>query len=70
MLFYVKGVCVCVCCTIIISNYAIALQLINGFTGHTVYQTEEQEPFISCCCLYEDLQTAAFGEKNGTVKVK
>ncbi|XP_034982780.1 apoptotic protease-activating factor 1 isoform X1 [Zootoca vivipara] len=45
------------------------LQLINGFTGHTVYQTEEQEPFICCCCLYEDIQTAAFGEKNGTVKV-
>uniref|UniRef100_A0A8D2LBJ4 Apoptotic protease-activating factor 1 n=1 Tax=Varanus komodoensis TaxID=61221 RepID=A0A8D2LBJ4_VARKO len=45
------------------------LQLINGYTGHTVYQTEEQEHFIACCCLSEDLQTVAFGEENGTVKV-
>ncbi|XP_061495490.1 apoptotic protease-activating factor 1 isoform X2 [Rhineura floridana] len=45
------------------------LQLINGFTGHTIYLTEGREPFICCCCLYEDLQIAAFGEENGTVKV-
>ncbi|XP_053113820.1 apoptotic protease-activating factor 1 isoform X3 [Hemicordylus capensis] len=45
------------------------LQLINGYTGHAVYLTEAQETFICCCCLSEDLQTAAFGEENGTVKV-
>nr|XP_056711153.1 apoptotic protease-activating factor 1 [Euleptes europaea] len=45
------------------------LQLINGCTGQTLCQTEAQEPFICCCCLSEDLQTAAFGDENGTVKV-
>ncbi|KAF7248471.1 Apoptotic protease-activating factor 1 [Varanus komodoensis] len=50
-------------------SLSVVLQLINGYTGHTVYQTEEQEHFIACCCLSEDLQTVAFGEENGTVKV-
>nr|XP_005305287.1 apoptotic protease-activating factor 1 isoform X1 [Chrysemys picta bellii]XP_008176985.1 apoptotic protease-activating factor 1 isoform X1 [Chrysemys picta bellii] len=45
------------------------LQLINGNTGHTDYLTEAQESLICCCCLSEDLQYAAFGEENGTVKV-
>uniref|UniRef100_A0A8C0GKA8 Apoptotic peptidase activating factor 1 n=1 Tax=Chelonoidis abingdonii TaxID=106734 RepID=A0A8C0GKA8_CHEAB len=45
------------------------LQLIDGNTGHTDYLTEAQESLICCCCLSEDLQYAAFGEENGTVKV-
>nr|XP_060633244.1 apoptotic protease-activating factor 1 [Anolis sagrei ordinatus]XP_060633245.1 apoptotic protease-activating factor 1 [Anolis sagrei ordinatus]XP_060633246.1 apoptotic protease-activating factor 1 [Anolis sagrei ordinatus] len=45
------------------------LQLINGFTGNTIYLTKEQDSFICCCCLSHDLKVAAFGEKNGTVKV-
>ncbi|XP_019370564.1 PREDICTED: apoptotic protease-activating factor 1 [Gavialis gangeticus] len=44
------------------------LQLINGNTGHTVSLTDVEES-ISCCCLSEDLQFAAFGQENGTVKV-
>uniref|UniRef100_A0ABM5GFB3 Apoptotic protease-activating factor 1 n=1 Tax=Pogona vitticeps TaxID=103695 RepID=A0ABM5GFB3_9SAUR len=45
------------------------LQLINGNTGHTVYLTEMQASCICCCCLSEDLHVAAFGQRNGTVKV-
>ncbi|XP_066489510.1 apoptotic protease-activating factor 1 isoform X2 [Tiliqua scincoides] len=45
------------------------LQLIDGYRDHTVYTTEAQERSIFCCCLSEDLQSAAFGEENGTVKV-
>ncbi|XP_050790453.1 apoptotic protease-activating factor 1 isoform X1 [Gopherus flavomarginatus] len=45
------------------------LQLIDGNTGHADYLTEAQESLICCCCLSEDLQYAAFGEENGTVKV-
>ncbi|XP_042326099.1 apoptotic protease-activating factor 1 isoform X1 [Sceloporus undulatus] len=45
------------------------LQLIYGYTGQTFHLTKGQDHFICCCCLSNDLQTAAFGEKNGTVKV-
>uniref|UniRef100_A0A8D0HQQ1 Apoptotic protease-activating factor 1 n=1 Tax=Sphenodon punctatus TaxID=8508 RepID=A0A8D0HQQ1_SPHPU len=45
------------------------LQVISGNTSHTVYLTEAQESLICCCCLSEDLQFAACGEENGTVKV-
>ncbi|XP_007420252.1 apoptotic protease-activating factor 1 [Python bivittatus] len=45
------------------------LQLINGYTGHAIYLTEGQESLICCCCLSEDLQFAAYGDENGTVKV-
>ncbi|MGH0131581.1 UNVERIFIED_CONTAM: hypothetical protein FKN15_027666 [Acipenser sinensis] len=45
------------------------LQLRNGKTGEVIYQSEEQESRIRCCCLSKDPQAAVLAREDGTVKV-
>ncbi|KAK6487937.1 apoptotic protease-activating factor 1-like isoform X1 [Huso huso] len=44
------------------------LQLRNGKTGEVIYQSEEQESRIRCCCLSKDPQAAVLAREDGTVK--
>ncbi|XP_041441017.1 apoptotic peptidase activating factor 1 L homeolog isoform X1 [Xenopus laevis] len=43
--------------------------LINGMTGETLSQINTQDKCVTCCCLTNDYQLAAIGDRDGKVKV-
>ncbi|XP_069481884.1 apoptotic protease-activating factor 1-like [Ambystoma mexicanum] len=54
---------------ILVPDDAGRLHLYNGKTGDVICQTKRQTCSISCCCLSRDINLAAVGGEDGSVKV-